>query len=104
MKKVSVVVPCYNVCDWLDVCMSHLLRQTIGRGNMEIILVDDASTDDGATWELILQYERNYPDVVIAVHLEEECQRIQSPGYAYRMRRRKSAVSVRPGREKRAYC
>lgn len=71
MKNVSVVVPCYNVCDWLDVCMSHLLQQTIGCDNIEIILVDDASTDDGATWELILKYERNFPDVVIAVHLEE---------------------------------
>ncbi len=71
MKNVSVVVPCYNVCDWLDVCMSHLLQQTIGRDNIEIILVDDASTDGGATWELILKYERNFPEVVIAVHLEE---------------------------------
>ncbi len=71
MKSISVVVPCYNVCDYLDVCMEHLLQQTIGRDNIEIILVDDASTDDGATWEHILKYERDFSDVVIAIHLDE---------------------------------
>ncbi len=48
MKKVSVIVPCYNAAEYLDRCMEHLLKQTIGTENMEIILIDDASTDDGA--------------------------------------------------------
>lgn len=70
MKKVSVVVPCYNAAQYLDQCMSHLLDQTIGAENIEIILVDDASTDNGETRKLIMQYEQQYPDTVIAVMLE----------------------------------
>lgn len=55
MKKVSVVVPCYNAAVYLDKCMEYLLKQTIGIDNIEIILVDDASTDNGATWEIIIR-------------------------------------------------
>ena len=71
MKKVSVVVPCYNASMYLDKCLEYLLHQTIGIENIEIILVNDASTDDGATWGLITKYEQNYPDTIIAVNLEE---------------------------------
>lgn len=71
MKKVSVVVPCYNASMYLHKCVDHLLMQTIGLENMEIILVDDASTDDGQTWEIITDYERQYPEAVIAISLSE---------------------------------
>lgn len=71
MKKVSVVVPCHNASQYLDKCISQLLCQTIGLDNMGIILVDDASTDDGKTWGLILDYERRYPDTIMPVSLEQ---------------------------------
>ena len=71
MKRVSVVVPCFNSASYLHHCMDHLIGQTIGIENIEIILVDDASTDDGATWQAIMQYENRYPDSIIAVRLEE---------------------------------
>lgn len=71
MKKVSVIVPCYNAAEYLDKCIGYLLRQTIGIENMEIILVNDASTDDGATWDVIARYERQFPDTIMAVSLEQ---------------------------------
>ena len=71
MKKVSVVVPCYNAAKYLDKCVGYLLRQTIGLEDMEIILVDDASTDGGETRNCILGYEQLFPDTVIAVFLEQ---------------------------------
>lgn len=71
MKKVSVVVPCYNVAEYLDRCMEHLIKQTIGIENIEIILVDDASTDGGATLNLIMEYEKRYPDTIIAIPLQQ---------------------------------
>lgn len=71
MKKVSVVVPCYNASMYLHKCVDHLLTQTIGLENMEIILVNDASTDDGKTWEIITDYERQYPEAIIAISLPE---------------------------------
>ncbi len=70
MKKVSVIVPCHNVSLYLDKCMEHLLHQTIGIDSIEIILVDDASTDHGATWEVISKYEQQFPDTIIAISLE----------------------------------
>lgn len=71
MKKVSVVVPCYNAARYLSRCVEYLLHQTIGIENMEIILVDDASTDSGETWKVIMEFESKYPDTIIAISLEQ---------------------------------
>ena len=40
---VSIIVPVYNVEEWLDECVESLVNQTCK--NIEIILVDDGSTD-----------------------------------------------------------
>lgn len=46
MPKISVLVPVYNVEAYLDQCMQSLLAQTFL--DMEIICVDDGSTDNSA--------------------------------------------------------
>lgn len=71
MKKISVIVPCYNAAGCLERCMEHLLGQTIGIENIEIVLVDDASTDDGATLALMMSYEQKYPDTILVIPLEQ---------------------------------
>ncbi len=71
MKKVSVVIPCYNAAAWLPKCFLSLAEQTIGMEDLELIFVDDASTDNGRTWEMLLLFERAYPDSVIVIRLEE---------------------------------
>ena len=43
MKKVSVIVPVYNVENYLEECVNSILNQTYE--NLEIILVDDGSKD-----------------------------------------------------------
>ena len=40
---ISVIVPVYNVIKYLDECVDSILHQTIQ--NIQIILVDDGSTD-----------------------------------------------------------
>lgn len=43
MPALSVVVPIYNVSDYLVACLESLVAQTLG--DLEVILVDDGSTD-----------------------------------------------------------
>lgn len=45
--KVSIVVPVYNVEEYLEQCVDSLIKQTYQ--NLQIILVDDGSTDNSAT-------------------------------------------------------
>lgn len=44
--KISIVVPVYNVDQYLDDCVQSLVEQTYT--NIEIILIDDGSTDSSA--------------------------------------------------------
>lgn len=43
MPKISVIIPCYGVENYLDRCMDTILGQTLT--DIEIILVDDGSPD-----------------------------------------------------------
>lgn len=45
-KKLSIVVPVYNVSPWLTKCLNSLISQTYK--DFEIICVNDGSTDDSA--------------------------------------------------------
>jgi glycosyltransferase involved in cell wall biosynthesis len=46
--KVSVVIPMYNASAWLPETLESIYRQTHARENIEIVMVDDESTDDTA--------------------------------------------------------
>lgn len=43
-EKISVIVPVYNIAGYVDKCISSLVAQTYE--NLEILLVDDGSTDE----------------------------------------------------------
>lgn len=71
MKKVSVIIPCYNAVRWLPQCFLSLAQQTIGIDSLELIFVNDASTDEGATWGLLTEFERAYPESVLIIDLPQ---------------------------------
>lgn len=48
MYKISVILPVYNVEKTINSAFDSLLNQTIGFSNLEIIFVDDCSTDNSA--------------------------------------------------------
>lgn len=66
MKKISVIVPCYNAEKWIDRCIRSLVQQTIGLEYLEIILVNDASLDH--TYEKLCEWERKYPRDIIVIN------------------------------------
>lgn len=69
MAKISVIIPCYNAQKNIDSCFSSLERQTIGIKNLEIIFVNDASTD--GTLDCLLEFEKRYPENVLVVNCEK---------------------------------
>ena len=44
MTKISVIVPVYNVEDYLGECLDSLITQTLS--DIEIICINDGSTDN----------------------------------------------------------
>lgn len=71
MKKVSVIIPCFNATKWLPKCFMSLVQQSIGIAQLELIFVDDASTDNGATWQMLQEFERAFPESILILQLEE---------------------------------
>ena len=63
MKYISFVVPCYNSQDYMEKCIDSLL---IGKEDVEIIIVDDGSTDK--TGKIADRYQKKYPTIVKAIH------------------------------------
>ncbi len=69
--KLSVIVPVYNMAgeDKLKHCLDSLVAQTLPDGEIEIIAVDDCSTDN--SFEIMKQYEKKNSGRFIAIHSPE---------------------------------
>ena len=68
-KLISIIIPCYNVEKYIDRCFESLLSQTIGFDKLEIIMIDDCSTD--RTWDKLTAIEASYPESVMIIHCDE---------------------------------
>ncbi|MFD4571186.1 glycosyltransferase family 2 protein [Streptomyces sp. NPDC058417] len=63
---VSVIVAVYNTMPYLTECLTSLLGQSIGRDRLEIVAVDDGSTDDSG--RELDRFAALYPDTVKVIH------------------------------------
>jgi hypothetical protein len=63
---VSVIVAVYNVMPYLTGCLTSLVEQSIGRDRMEIIAVDDGSTDGGS--KELDRFAEEYPQTITVIH------------------------------------
>lgn len=64
MTKVSVIIPIYNVEDYLAKCLDSVIGQTYK--NIEIICVEDCSTDNSA--KILKEYEKKDSRIKIVYH------------------------------------
>lgn len=67
MPKISVIVPAYNAEKTLAACLCNLVHQTLS--DMEIILVNDCSTDN--TLSVMMDCEAQFPDKIIVVNSDK---------------------------------
>ena len=54
-ELISVIIPVHNTAEYLDECISSIIKQTYS--NIEIIIVNDGSTDNSE--QIILKYKKN---------------------------------------------
>ena len=61
MPKVSVLVPIYNVEEYLDECLTSIAVQTLK--DIEIICINDGSTDNSP--RILQKYAKKYSNFIV---------------------------------------
>jgi len=61
MSKVSIIIPCYNVENYIEECVESAINQTYK--NIEIICIDNNSSD--STWQKLEKLKNKYPQLII---------------------------------------
>ena len=68
--KISVIVPVYNVENYLSKCLDSILAQDFD--GFEIIAVDDGSTDSSG--KILDEYSKKYPSKISIIHQKNKGQ------------------------------
>lgn len=61
-ELVSVVIPTYNREQYIGSCISSVLNQTYGKQNIQVIVIDDGSTD--GTHLLVHELQKHHKNIV----------------------------------------
>lgn len=69
LDKISVIIPCYNVGKQLSRCLDSVLNQNLHGVEMEIICIDDKSTDN--TLQILESYESAHSEDFLLIPLSE---------------------------------
>ncbi|MCE7700024.1 MAG: glycosyltransferase, partial [Methanobacterium paludis] len=64
--KISIIIPVFNVEDYIKDALKSIIKQTIGVDHLEVIMVDDCSTDKSG--KIIDEYANKYKNFK-AMHL-----------------------------------
>ena len=68
MYKISIIIPVFNVEDYIDNAFQSIYNQTFNFEDLQIIFIDDNSTDNSL--EIIEKYANKYKNV-ISIHLDK---------------------------------
>ena len=63
--RISVIIPVYNVQDYIEECLASVTGQTIGFECIQVILVNDGSPDDSAA--ICKKYAVGYPESIVYI-------------------------------------
>lgn len=66
----SIIIPVYNVEDYLVECLDSIITQINNVSNIEIIVIDDGSTDNSV--KICDEYGKKYPNIVKVIHKKNE--------------------------------
>lgn len=61
MKKLSVIIPCYNVEKYVGKCLDSVFQN--GMKEIEVIAINDGSKDQ--TLQVLKQYKEKYPSLIL---------------------------------------
>lgn len=61
---ISVIVPAYNIENYVSDCLSSILSQNYK--NIEIVIINDGSTDN--TGKIIEKYKEEYQNKIVCIH------------------------------------
>lgn len=67
-KKISIIVPCYDVERYLPKCLDSLLAQTLE--DIEVICINDGSPD--GCLDILRRYEAANPDTIVVIDKPNE--------------------------------
>ena len=56
--RVSLIIPIYNMAEWLDTCFQSVLNQSIDPQMVEVLMIDDGSEDNSL--EIMKRYSEKY--------------------------------------------
>lgn len=62
MYLISMIIPVYNAEKYLEETLNSIINQSIGFNNIELILVDDSSTDNSK--KIIEEYAETYNNIM----------------------------------------
>lgn len=79
MKKVSIIIPVYNVEKYLRKCLDSVINQTCK--DIEIIIINDGSTDNSL--EICKEYSKNDPRIKLIDKKNEGVSKARNTGLAY---------------------
>lgn len=64
-KLLSIVIPTYNMEEWLPRCLDSLANNVSILSDLEILVVNDGSKD--RSLEIAQEYASKYPGIIIAI-------------------------------------
>ncbi len=79
--RASIIIPVYNVEKYLRACLNSLTRQTVGFDNLEIVLVNDGSTDGSEA--ICREFDEEYDNVFFFSKENEGLSKTRNFGLAH---------------------